>query len=130
VKPGSERKGWRRISRAALPRDTIELARFLIGKIVVSDLGGARTAGRVVEDEAYVGGDPASHAYRGVTARNATMFGPRGHAYVYFIYGMYWCLNLTSRQAGTGEAVLIRALEPLDGLAAMRARRPGVSDKN
>jgi DNA-3-methyladenine glycosylase len=113
-----------------LPRNCESLARFLIGKILVSSIGGKRTAGRIVEVEAYLTGDPASHAFHGMTRRNAAMFTERGHAYVYRIYGTSWCLNVSSGAAGTGEAILIRALEPLDGVATMRSRRPGVSDRN
>ena len=113
-----------------LPADTIALSRFLIGKLIASRLGDVRTVGRIVEAEAYVTGDEASHAYRGMTRRNAAMFGERGHAYVYRIYGTSWCLNVTSQKPGIGEAVLIRALEPLSGLDVMHARRPGVRDRN
>jgi DNA-3-methyladenine glycosylase len=113
-----------------LPRDSESLARYLIGKILVSYAGGKRTAGRIVEVEAYLTGDPASHAFRGMTRRNAAMFSERGHAYVYRIYGTSWCLNVSSHDAGIGEAILVRALEPLEGIATMRLRRPGVADRN
>ena len=113
-----------------LPGETVELSRFLIGKVIVSRLGGERTSGRIVEVEAYVTGDPAWHAWRGRTKRNATMFGGRGHAYVYRIYGTSWCLNVTSRDPGVAEAVLIRALEPVAGIPVMRRRRPGVKDRD
>ena len=101
-------------------RPTIDLAKALLGKYLV--LGGLR--GKIVETEAYLfRGDPGCHASRGLTARNAPMFGPAGRTYVYFIYGMYYCLNIVSGKTGEGEAVLIRALEPVEGIEVMKERR-------
>ena len=99
----------------------MEVARDCLGKILVH----GRTAGRIVETEAYLGvKDRAAHAWRGVTDRTRVMFGPPGHAYVYFIYGMYECLNFVAEEEGQAGCVLIRALEPLAGIATMRKRRP------
>jgi len=99
------------------------LARALIGTVLVRRRAGELLAGRIVETEAYIPEDPASHAFRGMTGRNRVMFGPAFHAYVYFIYGTNWCLNVTSGAVGVGAAVLVRACEPLLGLATMRALR-------
>ncbi len=102
-------------------RDTIQVARDLLGKVVVH----RNTAGIIVETEAYVGGgDLASHSARGLTKRTRVIFGPPGRAYVYFIYGMYECLNLVAEPDGTPGCVLIRALEPIAGIATMKKRRP------
>jgi len=99
---------------------TVELAKALLGKYIV--FGGLK--GMIVETEAYLyKDDPGCHASRGLTIRNAPMFGPAGHAYVYLIYGMYHCLNIVSGKEGEGEAVLIRALEPVSGIALMQRRR-------
>lgn len=113
----------RRLRRSELPFETVELARFLIGKILVHDGAGGRVSGRIVETEAYLPDDPASHSFRGRSQRNASMFLERGRAYVYLIYGTSLCLNVASETRGVGAAVLVRALEPLDGLPLMRARR-------
>jgi DNA-3-methyladenine glycosylase len=118
----------RRLSRGELPRGTVELARFLIGKTLVHDVAGGRLSGRIVETEAYVVGDAAGHAYSGETPRNRSLFLDRGRAYVYFVYGMWYMMNVASESLGVGAGVLLRALEPVDGLAAMRRRRGAARD--
>jgi DNA-3-methyladenine glycosylase len=117
----------RRLARAALPADTIALARFLIGKLLVRELPPDRLVGRITETEAYVVGDAANHAFRGMTARNRSMFLERGHAYVYVIYGTSFMLNVSGEAPGIGAGVLVRALEPVCGIARMRQARPGAA---
>jgi DNA-3-methyladenine glycosylase len=118
------------LRRAELPYDTVELAKFLLGCVVVSDLAPGRVAGRIVETEAYLPGDAAAHSFRGETPRNRSLFLQRGHAYVYFIYGNYYCLNVSSERAGIGAGVLLRAAEPLLGLDVMGARRGGAPPRD
>jgi DNA-3-methyladenine glycosylase len=114
----------RRLKREDLPKSTPALARYLIGKTLVHQLRrGLRLTGRIVETEAYVVGDAAAHTFRGETPRNRVLFMAPGRAYVYFIYGNHFMLNLSSGRAGIGEGILFRAAEPLEGLQEMRRRR-------
>ena len=103
----------RRLRRPELPTDTIELAKYLIGKTLVHDLPRVRLAGRIVETEAYPVGDAAGHAFGGLTPSRRSLFLPHGHAYVYFTYGSCFMMNVSSEGSGTGAGVLVRALEPL-----------------
>jgi DNA-3-methyladenine glycosylase len=111
------------LGRAELPIDTAEVARFLIGKMLVRRLAEGVAGGRIVETEAYGIGDPAGHAYRGITPRNRALFLERGHAYVYLAYGVSFMLNVSSEASGVGAGVLIRAIEPTDGVAIMQRNR-------
>ena len=111
------------LDRAEMPVDTAELARFLIGKMVVRKLPEGEAGGRIVETEAYVIGDAASHAYRGITPRNRPLFLERGHAYVYLAYGVSFMLNVSSETPRVGAGVLIRAIEPILGIAIMERNR-------
>ena len=113
----------RRLRRKELPADTIELARFLIGKIVVHDLPRGRLSGRIVETEAYPPGDPAGHHFRGPTPRIRSMYCAQGHAYVFFNYGAHFMLNVVSEPEGIASAILIRAIEPLEGVELMKRHR-------
>ncbi|MFQ6046585.1 MAG: DNA-3-methyladenine glycosylase [Gemmatimonadales bacterium] len=119
----------RPVSRRFYARDTIGVARSLLGCVLTSSIGGSVTAGRIVEVEAYVGPqDPAAHGFGNrMSRRNRDLFGPPGTAYVYFIYGMHWCFNAVTERDGYPAAVLIRALEPLTGVDSM-CRRRGTDD--
>ncbi|MGA9571818.1 MAG: DNA-3-methyladenine glycosylase [Candidatus Acidiferrales bacterium] len=119
----SERLKIRRLERDELPIGTVKLARFLIGKTLVHELARGRLVGRIVETEAYIRGDAASHAFRGMTARNKPLFLERGHSYVYFCYGNHFMLNVAGQREGIGEGVLLRAAEPLEGIAQMERFR-------
>jgi DNA-3-methyladenine glycosylase len=116
-------KPLRPLRREELPCATIALARYLIGKVLVREDLDGRASGRIVETEAYPPGDASGHAFRGPTARNRALYLQRGHAYVYFIYGSSYMCNVTSEAAGVGAGVLLRALEPLDGVPLMMRRR-------
>jgi DNA-3-methyladenine glycosylase len=113
----------RRLRRSELPANTAKLARYLIGKILVHDLPQGRVSGRIVETEAYVVGDAAGHAFRGETSSNRSLFLERGHSYVYFTYGSSFMMNVSSEKPGVGAGVLLRALEPLEGIALMEQHR-------
>jgi DNA-3-methyladenine glycosylase len=111
------------VRRSELPVDTTSLARTLIGTVVVRELPEGVVSGRIVETEAYIVGDAAGHAYRGMTRRNRSLFLDPGHAYVYLAYGTSFMLNVSSEMQGIGAGVLIRAIEPLEGITIMRQNR-------
>jgi DNA-3-methyladenine glycosylase len=116
----------RRLRRSFFARPSTTVAPDLLNKLLVV----GETAGRIVEVEAYMADDPASHAFRGLTRRNATMFGKAGALYVYFTYGMHHCANVVTGTVGDGQAVLLRAVTPVAGIDQLRARRPGRADRS
>jgi DNA-3-methyladenine glycosylase len=113
----------RRLRRPELPTDTIRLAKYLIGKTLVHETPRVRLAARIVETEAYPVGDAAGHAFGGLTPGRRSLFLPHGHAYVYFTYGSCFMMNVSSEKAGAGAGVLVRAVEPLEGIGFMQRRR-------
>jgi len=115
-----------RISRNDVPSGTVDLARILLGKVLVREFDGGIAAGRIVETEAYLQHDPACHAFRGTTPRNRSLFLEHGHAYVYLCYGTSYLLNVSSEAGGIGSGVLLRALEPLYGIEHMQRDRSHV----
>jgi DNA-3-methyladenine glycosylase len=121
--PALNKIAFHRLRRSELPVGTVELSRFLIGKIVVHDLPAGRLSGRIVEAEAYPPGDPAGHHFRGPTPRIKSMYLAPGHAYVFFNYGAHFMLNVSAEPAGEAGGILIRALEPIEGIALMQRRR-------
>lgn len=118
------------LPRSFFRKPTLQLAQDLLGVLLVHESQEGLSAGRIVETEAYLSDDPACHGHRGETKRTRVMFGPPGHAYLYFIYGRYWCFNVSGGPVGTGEGVLIRALEPIHGIDLMKKRRgPHISER-
>jgi DNA-3-methyladenine glycosylase len=113
----------RRLRRSELPANTVKLARFLIGKVIVHELPNGRVSGRIVETEAYPPGDPAGHHFRGPTPRIRSMYLAPGHVYVFFNYGAHFMLNVVSEPEGIAAAILIRGLEPLEGVELMHRYR-------
>ena len=123
VKCSSAKFTIRRLRRRDLPSDTVNLARYLIGRVVVHNLPAGRLSGRIVETEAYPPGDPAGHHFRGPTPRIRSMYLAPGHAYIFFNYGAHFMLNVVSEPAGTAAAILIRGIEPLEGIELMQRHR-------
>lgn len=125
---GRQKKPFQRSTPLILPpefyeRETVTVAKDLLGCLLVHREEAGTTMGWIIEAEAYLQGDPAAHSFRGETPRNRVMFGPAGHAYLYLIYGLHTCINVVTGPVGTGEAVLIRALEPAGGIELMQERR-------
>src|SRR5271165_5464474 len=127
LKPGRRKDGHLPLARSELPIDTVSLARCLIGKVLVREVPEGVASGRIVETEAYVVGDAAGHAYRGMTRRNRSLFLERGRAYIYLAYGSSYMLNISSEMPGVGAGVLIGALEPLEGIPMMRLNRSALT---
>lgn len=123
LNPSSGKFTIRHVRRSELPPGTIKLARFLIGKVIVHDLPEGRLSGRIVETEAYPPGDPAGHHFRGPTPRIRSMYLAPGHVYVFFNYGAHFMLNVVSEPVGIAAAILIRAVQPLEGIALMERHR-------
>ena len=120
----------RKLPRSFYLRPTLQVARELLGKFLVRRFNGELLIGKIVEVEAYLGErDPASHAFRGMTKRNEVMFRRGGHLYVYFTYGMHYCCNVVTGEEGTAGAVLIRAVEPIEGTLVMRKNRGSTTDE-
>ncbi|MBV9250693.1 MAG: DNA-3-methyladenine glycosylase [Acetobacteraceae bacterium] len=120
----------RPIPRRELPTDTKRFAEWLLGKLIVRELPDGRVMGRIVETEAYLPDDAAAHGFRGITPRNRSLFLRAGHAYVYRAYGTAWMLNVSSGPEGTGAGLLLRALEPVEGIPLMRLHRGNVPDRD
>jgi len=123
VRLAKKKLSIRRLRRSQLPADTLELARFLIGKAIVHDLPEGQLSGRIVEVEAYPPGDPAGHHFRGPTPRIRSMYLAPGHVYVFFNYGAHFMLNIVSEPEGTAGAILVRGVEPLEGIELMQRNR-------
>ncbi len=122
--------GYKKLEREFYLRNTIKVAKDLLGKYLIRKLGRKHLVGKIVEVEAYLHNDPASHSYRGKTKRNEVMFRQGGHLYVYFTYGMHFCCNVVTEDEGKGCAVLIRAVEPMENIELMKTHRKIGTTKN